>query len=78
MIPARTGGSRFADNVINTFSEALGVKSAAGYNARPISPMATAAKSEIKTQMTATFLDSANLDSSLIAIKRSSTWGIPK
>ncbi len=44
----------------------------------PTTPMKMATVMEITTHMLATLLDSSSFFASSIAIKRSSTWGIPK
>ena len=57
MMPARKAGRSPVDMTMKMFSALLFVSSSAGYRARPMRPMATAASSEIAHQIVAMRLD---------------------
>ena len=76
--PAISGGSRFVDRRMNTFSASEDVVSAVGNSVRPTSPINTAIVREIITHTTAMRRERVSSSSRRIAIKRRSTCGIPK
>ena len=77
-MPARNAGSSPVDMTMKMFSELLRVSSAAGYRVLPVSPMATAASSEMTHQMVAIRLDFFSSEDLLMAMNLKSTWGMPK
>ena len=76
--PAIIGGNRLVESSMNIFSEAEEVSSAVGYSERPITPIKTETPREITTQTVAMRRERVSSFSLRIAIKRNSTWGIPK
>jgi hypothetical protein len=77
-IPANRGGKKLRLIIVKMFSELLVVFSAAGYKALPIRPMETAANRTRKHHVTAIAIDGRIMAVFLIAMNRSSTWGMPK
>ena len=63
---------------MNTFSASEAVVSAVGYRERPIRPISTATVSEISTHTVAIRRERVSSLSRRMAMKRNSTWGIPK
>ena len=76
--PASRAGSRLVAMMIRIFSAEAEVSRAVGKSARPMIPMKTAAAREMTTHTVAMRRDMVNFFSLLIAMKRSSTCGIPK
>ena len=76
--PAIMGGKKLVESLMKIFSESALVRNSFGKSFLPIIPMKTAIAREIITQTIAILLDAPNSLSLRIAIKRRSTWGIPK
>ena len=76
--PATMGGKKLVESLMKMFSASALVRNSLGKSFLPIMPIKTAIARDMITQTIAILLDMPSSLSLRIAIKRRSTWGIPK